>query len=465
VPGMLSTEAPRGYRVLLAAPALYVLAAWTLVRIDDFARRLAALPERMVLRSAALGLLAAVPILDFDLYFFHTYTSPLYHYFQGERIAEMARTLRRQGPGWTGYVLSDSFDANHECLRFLARCWGLQLRNLASLSDALPVRGVDRGALFMMTRGTLPAAEAMSAWYPEGRLETRYEPVPRDSPLDDWLGRPREAPAPSNAFFAVSRAMADAKRGARAQFRSSRSSDGATIASRIDPVPRLAGSADLPEPADAIRSARWTAVVVADTEGPHRFVLWDNLETHLRIDGVELAASRPGGAFVDLAAGAHLLELDAEVGANPRMSVRWQPPGRGNVPLPDEVVFQAPGAGLLAEVTARGNRHRRYDAYPFQGFFAEMPAPEQIAWTGKLLVPNAGKRLRVDANAHVELLLDGDLWHENQTVSPGAHDFDLRLTGIPTRPIVRLEWRDPNGNLEPVAAAAFAVPPSPRSGP
>ena len=94
-----------------------------------------------------------MPLIDFNYYFYRVYTHPLFRWFQGERLVEMARTLRGFGPGWTGYLLTDTYDSTHETLRFLSRAWGLQMHDVASLADVLPLRALpERGALFIMSQ-------------------------------------------------------------------------------------------------------------------------------------------------------------------------------------------------------------------------------------------------------------------------------------------------------------------------
>jgi hypothetical protein len=97
-PGILSGGAPRLYRSLLATPPLYVWAALPLAQMLAVAR-VRALPA---LRAAAIALVVAIPFIDSQYYFYRLYTHPVFHWFQGERMVEMARTLHRYGPGWNG---------------------------------------------------------------------------------------------------------------------------------------------------------------------------------------------------------------------------------------------------------------------------------------------------------------------------------------------------------------------------
>ena len=84
------------------------------------------------------------------------------------------------GPGWTGYLLADNFEREHESFRFLSRAWGLHLVDVRSLSDVLPLRDApERGALFIMSHGARGAAPAIAHMYPGAALVERREPAPR----------------------------------------------------------------------------------------------------------------------------------------------------------------------------------------------------------------------------------------------------------------------------------------------
>ena len=205
LPGFLSGGAPRLYRSLLATPALYIWAALPLAQLLAAARATA---SRWLLGLAAL-LIVAVPVIDFHYYFYRVYTHPVFHWFQGERIVQMARTLRAYGPGWTGYMLADNFDAQHETLRFLARAWQLDLRGVASLADVLPLHDLPpRGALYMFSEAALPAADAVRTIYPGNTMTLRHEPTLRTWAFDRWLRLATwpERPRTIAGFLAVPRA-------------------------------------------------------------------------------------------------------------------------------------------------------------------------------------------------------------------------------------------------------------------
>src|SRR5215468_2369045 len=208
-PGLFSTEAPRIYRVFLGTPPIYVWAALPLLYLLGAP---AAGWSRAAVRGVAVALIAVVPIVDFNYYFYRVYTHPSFRFFQGERIVEMARGLRAAGPGWTGYLLADTFNAEHETLAFLSRAWGLRIRDVASLADVLPLPELpEHGALFVLSHGALGAAAAIERMYPGQQLIEHRDPPPRTWWFDAWWPL---APAEGDdevrvAFYPVPRAVAE----------------------------------------------------------------------------------------------------------------------------------------------------------------------------------------------------------------------------------------------------------------
>lgn len=205
LPGILSGGAPRLYRSLLATPPLYIWAALPLAALLAAARASGA---RALL--GLVGLIAvAVPVIDAQYYFYRVYTHPLFAWFQGERMVQMARALREQGPGWTGYLLSDTFDAQHESFRFLARAWDLDLRDAGSLATILPPAELPPGGvLYLFTEAALPAADAARVIYPGNRMTRHFEPTLHNWAFDRWwpIGRWPESARTTFATLAVPRA-------------------------------------------------------------------------------------------------------------------------------------------------------------------------------------------------------------------------------------------------------------------
>jgi 4-amino-4-deoxy-L-arabinose transferase-like glycosyltransferase len=343
VPGFLSSGAPRLYRALLATPPIYVWAALPLTR-------LLAVPvpgrSRALVRGVAAALIVAVPLIDFNYYFYRVYTHPLFRWFQGERLVEMARTLRSFGPGWTGYLLTDTYDASHETLRFLSRAWGLQMRDVASLADVLPLRDPpERGALFIMSQATLEAAPAIEQMYPGAELLLRREPAPRSWWLDAWWPlAPAGAPRVSAGFYPVRRADAEHPRidpphGLLAEY----DLRGIHLA-RVEPYPFYAFfpptfplRSDVPvTPAERRSDAVWRGRLTIPPPGDFRLFIESNASATISLDGHTVGWNDP------LPAGEH--ELAVQLHSVPdhfHAAIFWQPPGESHVLVPPDAFAPA----------------------------------------------------------------------------------------------------------------------------
>jgi hypothetical protein len=344
VPGFLSSGAPRLYRAFLATPPIYVWAALPLAQL-----RAAPVPgrSRPLVRGLAAALIVAVPLIDFNYYFYRVYTHPVFRWFQGERLVEMARTLRSFGPGWTGYLLTDTYGASHETLRFLSRAWNLQMRDVASLADVLPLREVpERGALFIMSQTALDAAPAIEQMYPGADLLLRREPAPRSWWLDAWWPlAPATEPRISAGFYPVSRAAAEHPRidpphGLLAEY----DFRGVHLA-RTEPYPFYAFfpptfplRADLPvTPAEQRCDAVWRGRLTIPPPGDVRLFIESNAGATLSLDG------RAVGWNDTLTAGEH--ELAVQLHSVPehfRAAIFWQPPGQSPVLVPPDAFAPAP---------------------------------------------------------------------------------------------------------------------------
>jgi hypothetical protein len=325
VPGVLSSGAPRIYRVFLAMPPIYVWAALPMARLLA-----AGAPDwsSAVRRGLAVALVGAVPIIDFNYYFYRVYTDSQFRWFQGERMVEMARTLRTYGPGWTGYVLSDNFDAAHETFRFLSRAWGLQMQTVASLADVLPLpTAPERGALFMMSPATVGAAAAIEYMYPGQQLIVRRDVVARSSWFDAWWPlAPAGEPAVTAAFYPVDRAAAQHPRleppwGLDLEYNVQ-----GVHNTRRDPYPFYAFlKPTFSQPLDA----RWHGSLTIPPPGNYRVELRAAARGTLLIDG------RPATGSEGLSAGTH--EFAIELRALPEpvvLELFWQPAGRSRTLIP-----------------------------------------------------------------------------------------------------------------------------------
>lgn len=456
LPGFLSIEAPRVYRVLLATPPLYVWAALPLVALHDTARRAGQL--RRWIQGTVAALVFAVPLIDFNYYFFRVYTHAEFRWFQAARMVDMAQTLRRLGPGWTGYVLSDSFDVNYESLRFLARAWGLSMRGVDSLADILPVR--DGGALFMMDRGDIDASTAMRALYPGVTPDVHHDPPPRSWWFDRWLPlAPRAANTPpTGAFFAVSPQAADSIRGVTVTFLTE---DGTPITSRIDRQLQLREPVDLPATPAPIARVQWFGALDLAGEGTYTFALQSAAAAQVWIDGRLIVSHDAPQATTVLAQGCHRISAAATVAGWPALSLQWQPPGGKLEDIPPSALLRTADVhGLLAEYDLTDRKVHRVEPYLYYAFFpAPFSTPFTVRFRGTLTVPaTGGYRLEVDANPQYTVDIDGHSWAPAQPLSAGAHSFELVMPNVREGPHVQLFWHRQDGTREMIPPEAFTPP-------
>lgn len=326
VPGLLSSGAPRLYRSLLALPPVYVWAALPLVQMLAAARWR---PSR-ALRGLVVTLALAVVAIDLNYYFYRVYTHPLFHWFHGERMVEMARTLRAHGPGWTGYLLADNFDARHETLLFLSRAWGLRMETVRSLADVLPLRDPPPGgALYMLSEAALPAIDAIQYVYPDATVSHRHEPLLRSWPFDAWwpLATWGERPRTVSAFVSV-----DAE---------------ALRAPHTDPPIGLTGVYQVGEREER-RHEPYPLYAFFPPTFAQPFGARLSGRLHVPGDGYQLIvdANAPATVFLDgrrfdphqpLPAGEHSFSLALRRAPDRlRLRINWIPPGQRAVPVPPE---------------------------------------------------------------------------------------------------------------------------------
>jgi hypothetical protein len=462
VPGFLSADAPRAYRVLLATPPVYVWAALPVVQI----LRAAAAPGRFQrwTRAVAVALVVAVPFVDFNYYFYRVYTHPRFNFFQAERMVEMARRLRRRGPGWTGYLLADSFGSHYETLLFLSRAWGLKIEDVASLADVLPLRDKPRkGALFMVTGTDLGAAPAIEAMYPGRKLSVRMDPKPVDWFLGDRL--PLSTPThrePMAGFIAVPREVLDRAEGVAAIFRSS---DGRVIARRTQHRIGIDGAASLPSTPEHPARARWSAALDVPVDGRYRLRLLTNLRARLWIDGVPASPDEQDGRVpLPLARGLHRLSVVAPLSTDPRLRLLWAPPAppRGGiafVPVPPGSLYRRPGNGLLGEYDLGHRVVHRVEPYPYYNFFVPaFPGVYSARWRGRLLIPPPGSyEILPETYSEHTMTIDG-LPGAGRKLDAGWHDFELFVPAVREKPRLQIHWRRAGGQGEAVPYGAWRPP-------
>ncbi len=468
IPGFLSTDAPRVYRVLLATPPLYVWAALPVVQI----LRAAAAPGRFrrATRALAVALIAAVPFVDFNYYFYRVYTHPQFQLFQGERMVEMARRLRSRGPGWTGYLLADTFGSRYETLLFLSRAWGLKIEDVASLADVLPLRNKpQKGALFMMTGTDLGAAPAIEATYPGHELSVRMDPKLVDWFLGDRL--PLSTPPPRNAmagFIAVPREAIDQAEGVVAIFRSK---DAHIVATRTQDGIAIEGAASLPNTPERPAQVRWTAALDAPADGPYRFRLISDLPAQLSIDGAPAAPDEQDGRSpLALARGLHRLSVVAPLSADPHLRLLWAPPTRGRdggalragaafVSIPAANMYRRTSGGLLAEYDLGHRLVHRIEPYPYYNFFVPpFPGAYSARWRGRILIPSPGSyEILPETYSARTMSIDGQPG-VGRKLGTGWHDFDLFVPEVRDKLRLQIQWQRPERVREAVPDQAWSPP-------
>ena len=456
IPGFLSSEAPRAYRVLLATPPFYVWAALPLVCLLGRAATLHGSARRW-LRAVAIALVLVVPVVDFNYYFYRVYSSGVFRLFQAEPMVEMARTLRALGPGWTGYVLADTFGADYETFAFLSRAWGLRLRDVESLADVLPVRDDDQGTLFMISQGSLEASAAMRSLYPDVQLDVRHDPPARSWWFDEWLpltGVPLP-PATTVAFFPVSRQAAEAIQGLTATFFAA---DGTVMATRVDAEPRIRGERDLPHAASSPVRVVWSGAIYAPAEGTYAFEVDAGGDVTVRIGDVAVISGGQHSGAITLAQGLHSFQAEAALLAPARFGLHWKSARQPPQPIPSARFFRDHRVhGVLAEYTARDRVLRRIEPFPYYFFFPRAFADLYSArWRGLLDVPEPGGfRLEPEGSPLPQVRIDGAPWHTDQPLSAGSHDLEIAVAEVSGRWRLRLYWQRPGGARELIPPEAF----------
>jgi hypothetical protein len=452
----LSSEAPRAYRILNGAPVVFIWAALPLARVLSFA------PQRgwRMGRAVALGLVLAVPIVDFNYYFYRVYTSGVFRWFQAEPMVEMARTLRSYGPGWTGYLVADNFTSTYESLRFLTRAWDLKVRDVTNLGDVLPVRDLaGDGALFMIMRTPFEGAALLRAIYPDVVIEERHDPIPRTSWFDAlWLeDQPASTPLTA-AFAAISRETALAAHGLSANYVGVNDFVGV---SRIETQPLLRDAGDVPMLPDGTPATGvvWSGGLLIPAEGAYQFRLETNAEALVSVDSGGTVSREAPTAVRVLAPGVHPLTMVARLGSTPMLRLFWTKPGptESETLIPPEVLFRFPGYGLLAEYETMSGLRRRIEPFPYHMFFAQSFDGRYAArWSGKLLVPRpGGYRVSVESDRAVTVTVDGTDLLGNERIGPGEHVFAVRIMDIEGPVRLRLYWALGDAARELIPPSAF----------
>jgi len=458
VPGVLSTGAPRAYRIFLASPPLYVWAALPLARLYHAATR-GATPRRW-LQGAVIGIVLAVPLVDFNYYFYRLYTNRQFRWYQVTRLIDMADTLKALGPGWTGYVIAGSFTAGYETLAFLSRAWGLTFADVRSLADVLPIRDEPQGGVLFIVDGSNAALTALiQSLYPTVEADVRSDPPVRTWWLDRWLPlvAPEEPARPMVTFFAVPRRTADSIRGVTVMFLAA---DGEPLATRIDPQLRINGVADVPPGPGTPAEVKWSGALYAPSDGTYQFALESGADARVWIDDRLALSQVAHAASVWLAQGLHRITAEATLTAPPTFHLQWQPPDGAMGEIPGALLFRSSDIhGLLATYDLGNRTLRRIEPYPYYGFFNDVfPEPFATQWRGRLHVPAPGCQLDVSSNGTTSITIDGRHMPAGATLSAGDHDLAIDITDVRGAFRLQVFWQLRTNGRQPVPPSAFTPP-------
>jgi hypothetical protein len=459
LPGMLSTEAPRVYRVLQATPPLYMWAGLAVVRIGDWAGNRGL--NRIFPRTIVVAVIAAVLVLDFNQYFYRTYTSSLFRDFQGEPIIAAAKELHRLGPGWEGRLIAPRFAARYESFAFLKRAWKLEISDVTSLTEVLPIRqNVTGGVLFAVFRGATGALDALHAFYPSIQPRDHEEPDPRSWWFDSWfaLSQLETKPPPPVSFFAVPRETIEGARGLTATFSGA---DGMSVATLTVPALSLHAWPEAAEGQQPPTRAQWSGSVYVPSHGEYQIELLTNGSGVVRIDGVPGVSSVHRQGSLTMAQGLHALSAEAGLPEEPEFELRWAPRGQSMQIIPASFFFRDPTVhGLLAEYVRGERTLQRIEPFPYYQFFpATFSGPFSVRWRGRIDVPEpGGYRLDVAAQGAADIRVDEHPWRASERLGAGTHEIEMVLKDISGAARLMLNWTRPNGQRQLVPPQAFSPP-------
>jgi hypothetical protein len=459
VPGLLSTGAPRAYRIFLASPPLYVWAALPLARLYHAATR--ALTPRRWLQGVVMCIVVAVPVVDFNYYFYRLYTNREFRWYQVTRLVDMADTLKALGPGWTGYVIADSFAAGYETLAFLSRAWSLTFQDVRSLADVLPIRDEpDGGVLFIVDRGNEAVSPLVESLYPSVKADVRTDPPVRTWWFDRWvpLAAPEEPARPTVTFLAVPRRTVDSIRGVTVMFLTA---DGEPVVTRVDPRLQINGVGDLPHGPGTPAQVKWSGALYAPIDGTYQLALQSAAEARVWIDERLVLSQIAHLATVSLAQGLHRIAAEATVTDSPTFHLQWQPPDGAMGEIPASLLFRSGDIhGLLAAYDLGERTLHRIEPYPYYNFFhATFPGPFAGHWRGRLHVPApGGYQLAVSSNGATSIAIDGQPMPVESTVSAGDHDLAIDITDVRTALRLQVFWQKPAGGRRLIPPSAFTPP-------
>ncbi len=455
-------ESPQSLRSIAVMPAVFYFAALALAGLGLEAEDTLKPLPRLVL----IGPLVAVII--FMLY----YNATTYFNRQANDFASWnafsapetitGRKMAELGPDHL-YLMSP-FLANQPTTQFIAP--DIPDQQHLQLPDALPIRlPPDRPVTLFIHPDDYWIFEKAQQLYPNGTFEIAS-------------GRTTEGEAPPVVYM-VTLQPADiaAVQGLELRYLPHQTEQSILADEELNqPAPLQTSRATTVEatwpddsPVETDFVAEWSGILYAPVYGPYSFRLATPGTGQLEIDG-NLVLDGAGEQLIGLplAAGNHTIRVLAE-SAPGEVTLYWQPPGQGEMVIPQWALYTPPitNHGLQGTFYANDRREgrpafQRIDPFLDTYFhFTPLNRPYTVEWVGALDVPQGGiYLLGLRAVAEAELYLDGQLVVKTTvpdqytdaplTLDAGLHDIRVRFRDNTDRSRIHLYWTTPSGESGPI---------------
>lgn len=444
VPAVLSLdfEAPQSYRGIGVIPVTTLLAAIPIsFGWGAFRYWFGAISTRVPAMLVVLGL-AGIGYANAHLYWFRqVWDSASWPAFSTQETL-IAREVNRLGVTYN--VFMDPIFLNTPTIKFLAP-------QLTGARDLVPPRDLP---LHDIRNTVVFASDLNSSWidavhrdYPNAIVKT-YQPTPRSQPIL------YEAIVPAEQVGAI--------QGVIGTYATGPSSNSHPGYSREDRTIDFTWSKSAPlEPPFSVD---WKTTLTAPSQGTYLFKLEAPPQSQLTLD--ETPVLRGGEQkSIQLAQGAHALQLKVEITSPQDVRLYWQPPGGALAPIPTNMMFVPPAhnRGLLA----RYYRNASWTGTPaleiidpvISTYFHLLPLPQPftVEWDGKIDVPVTGtyrfgtqsidsswlyvdNRLIVDNSHQLDQYVDGAV-----NLPDGLHDIKIRFLDRSGHSFIRVYRQPPAG--------------------
>ena len=231
-------------------------------------------------------------------------------------------------------------------------------------------------------------------------------------------------------------------------------------------------------PAQFPFGVKWQGVLYADHYGIYRFALQSPAPSELYLDNTQIhfEGEGPQTAEVELAKGCHDLILKT-VGKAGHFELDWQPPNKGQSPIPSSNLLQPPFSnnGLLGKYFPNGKwqgppAFTQVDPGIYFYFQNQpLPRPYTVEWTGRINITKAGPyQFGLESIDESSLFIDDALIvSDNQInqyqeggvyLSTGFHSIRLRYADRTGYTHVYLYWTPPNSEREIIPHEALFLP-------